>query len=116
MGATSLGGSFNSLASNNNSIKKSLGSTMIRGAIITQFPYLRYLPFWPQIFSADMEKRIDQVLNRREKTGEVAKKDLVQIILSEHQEDPIGFPEERVRDEIFMFMCVDPLLVEHTVS
>ena len=105
MSATSLGGSFNLVTSNNNKLKKTFKSMLIKAAINGQFPYLRYLPFWPQPISADMNKLLEQVLDRRETAGKPAKKDIVQIILDAHRTDPIGMPEMRMRDEVTMFMC-----------
>ncbi|PMD36797.1 cytochrome P450 [Hyaloscypha variabilis F] len=104
MSATSLGGSFNLVTSNNTKLKKTFMSILIKAAINGQFPYLRYIPFWPQAIPPDMNRMLDDVLDRRESVGKPAKKDIVQIILDAHQMDPIGFPEMRMRDEVTMFM------------
>jgi len=106
MSATSLGGSFNLVTSNNTKLKKTFMSILIKAAINGQFPYLRYIPFWPQAIPPDMNRMLDDVLDRRESVGKPAKKDIVQIILDAHQTDPIGFPEMRMRDEVTMFMYV----------
>jgi len=118
MSATSLGGSFNLVSSNNTKLKKTFVSILIKAAINGQFPYLRYMPFWPQPISTDMNKLLDNVLNKRETVGQPVKKDIVQIILDANQTDPVAFPEMRMRDEITMFMYVIPLphLVELVVS
>ncbi|KAE9378887.1 cytochrome P450 [Stipitochalara longipes BDJ] len=104
MSATSLGGSFNLVSSNDIKLKKIFMSILIKAAINGQFPYLRYIPFWPQPISADMNRMLDDVLDRRESAGKPIKKDIVQIILDAHQTDPVAFPEMRMRDEITMFM------------
>ncbi len=106
MSATSLGGSSHLVISNNNKLKKSFMSMLIRAGINAQLPYPRYLPFWPPVVSADTNKMLDDVLYKREIIGRPVKKDLVQIILDAHQTDPINFPEVRLRDEITMFMYV----------
>jgi hypothetical protein len=104
MSATSLGGSFNLVATNNTKLKKIFVSTLIKAVINGQLPYLRYLPFWPHPISASMNKMLDDVLDRRESLGKPVKKDIVQIILDAHQTDPVAMPELRMRDEITMFM------------
>jgi hypothetical protein len=100
MSATSLGGSFNLVASPDTKLKKTFLSILMKATINAQFPYLRYLPFWPQPISAETNKLLDNVINRRETMGQPAKRDLVQIILDAHRADPIAFPELRMRDEI----------------
>lgn len=111
MSATSLGGSFNIVTSNNNKLKKTFMSRLIRAAINGQLPYLRYIPFWPQPIPAEMNKMLEEVLDRRERAGKPVKKDLVEIILDAHQTDPITFPEMRMRDEVTMFMYVTPFVL-----
>jgi hypothetical protein len=111
MSATSLGGSFNLVSSPNTKLKKPPISILMKAAINGQFPYLRYIPFWPQPISAETNKLLDKVINRRETMGQPAKKDLVQIILNAHQIDPVAFPEMHMRDEITQFMCVSPSLM-----
>ncbi|KUJ07792.1 cytochrome P450 [Mollisia scopiformis] len=104
MSATSLGGSSHLVTSNDTKLKKTFVSILVKAAINGQFPYLRYIPFWPQPISAEMNRLLENVLKKRDIAGQPAKRDIVQIILDAHQTDPVGFPEIRMRDEITMFM------------
>jgi cytochrome P450 len=106
MSATSLGGSFNLVSTNNTKLKKTFMSILMKGAINGQFPYLRYLPFWPEVVPANINKILDDIIHRRETTNHPARKDLVQILLDAHQADPVAYPEQRVRDDLTVFMYV----------
>jgi cytochrome P450 len=111
MSATSFGGSFNMVSSNDITLKESITQLFARQVLTGIFPFARYLPFVPPGQSPSLVQMTEEIIATRK--AEMAKKhavkkDILQIILNAHDADPEHYTEQRVRDEMNMFMYVVP--------
>jgi len=71
-----------------------------RVAVNSLLPFLKYF-LGPPAGTDTIKKIVDQVLKKRlEKSEKETKKDLLQIIISMHHDNPTGFTEKHVRDEM----------------
>lgn len=107
MGATSFGGSFNLVESDDAKLKNMFMKRLQRVAIDAQFPFVKYLPFVPPSNVEEFNTMIDKIVARRRKENKekgVAKRDLVQIIIDNNDADPVGFTEAHIREEMLLFM------------
>lgn len=107
MGATSFGGSFNLVVSDDAKLKNMFMKRLQRVAIDAQFPFVKYLPFVPPSNVEEFNTMIDKIVARRRKENKekgVAKRDLVQIIIDNNDADPVGFTEAHIREEMLLFM------------
>jgi hypothetical protein len=62
--------------------------------------------FVAEAVAGGTDKLVSETIARRRAESGPVKRDLVQIILDANTADPVAFPEQRVRDEINVFMCV----------
>jgi cytochrome P450 len=109
MSATSFGGSFNLVVSNDSELKDMFIRRLARAAIDAQFPFLKHVPFVPPTNAKEMNIYIDRIIDKRRKeieAGEPVKKDLVQILVDTHNADPTGFSNAHIREEMMLFMLV----------
>jgi len=104
MSAASFGGSFDLVAKNNKNLKTAFLAQVVRSTIYSRIPLLKYLPFAPPVLSEDITVLMDEILAKRKARKGPAKRDILQIILDAHQADPISFSENRLRDELNLFM------------
>lgn len=107
MGATSFGGSFNLVESDDTALKGMFMKRLQRAAIDSQFPFVKFLPFVPRTNADDINKIIDDIVARRRKEIKekgVTKKDLVQIFIDNNDADPEGFTEKHIQEEMVLFM------------
>lgn len=107
MGATSFGGSFNLVESDDAKLKSMFMKRLQRVAIDAQFPFLKYLPFIPPSNAEEFKNIIDEIVAKRRKENRkngVTKKDLVQIFIDNNDADPVGFTEKHIREEMLLFM------------
>ena len=107
MSATAFGGSLNMVSSNDITLKESITQLFSRQVITAIFPLARYLPFIPPPQTPSLVKMTEDIIATRK--AEMAqkrkvKKDILQIILNAHNEEPDLYTEQRVRDEMNMFM------------
>ena len=63
MSATSFGGSFNLVASNDKKLKNLFHDRLKRAAIDAQFPFIKYLPFVPPSQSEEFNNMIDGIIS-----------------------------------------------------
>ena len=109
MSATAFGGSFNMVSSNDITLKESITQIFARQVITGTFPLARYLPFIPPSQTPSLVKMTEDIIATRKAEmaqKRVVTKDILQIILNAHDEDPDLFTAQRVRDEMNMFMYV----------
>ncbi|KAH9207521.1 cytochrome P450 [Leptodontidium sp. 2 PMI_412] len=104
MSATSFGGSFNLVASNDKKLKNLFLDRLKRAAIDAQFPIIKYLPFVPPSQSEEFNNMIDDIISKRRAEKGPVKKDLVQIFLESNDADPIAFSHLHIREEMSLFM------------
>jgi cytochrome P450 len=104
MSATSLGGSFHLVTSGDTKLKKSFGGGLKLASLQAQIPIVKYVPFVAKAVTATMDNTVEEIIARRQAETGPPKRDIVQIIMDAHKADPIHFPEQRVRDEIKLFM------------
>jgi cytochrome P450 len=107
MSASAFGGSLNMVSSNDITLKESITQLFSRQVLTSAFPLVRYLPFIPPAQSPSLVKMTEDIIATRK--AEMAqkrnvKKDILQIILNAHTEEPELYTEQRVRDEMNMFM------------
>ena len=108
MAATSFGGSRNLVASEDTRFRSLLWSRLTQSAIHSQLPWLKYLPFVP-VQSTELDDMIDKTVaqRRRDKEeGKEIKRDLVQIVIENHDADPENYTIKHLRQEIGLFMYV----------
>jgi hypothetical protein len=115
MCATSLGGSFNLVTSNDFTLKKCLGRGLKLASLQGQVPWIRYIPGFTTAFNylmADINNVVEDIITRRRAETGPVQRDLLQIMLDANAADPVFFSEQRLREEIKLFMCVSvqPLL------
>ncbi|KAL2073943.1 hypothetical protein VTL71DRAFT_11269 [Oculimacula yallundae] len=104
MSATSFGGSFNLVTSNDKKLKTLFHDRMKRAAIDAQFPFIKYLPFVPPSQSEEFNSMIDGIIAKRRAEKGPPKKDLIQIFLESNDADPVAFSHLHVREEMSLFM------------
>jgi hypothetical protein len=103
MSATSFGGSFGLVKSDDSRLKNLFVNQMKRVLIDGQLPFLKYLPFIPT--PGDEIKKIgDEVIERRRAWKGPPKKDLVQILLDANNDDPASYTKGHIREEMQLFM------------
>jgi hypothetical protein len=95
------------VTSNDVTLKESITQLFARQVITFLFPIARYLPFIPSGQSPSLIKMTEDIIATRQ--AEMAqklevKKDILQIILNAQQTNPELYTEQRVRDEMNMFM------------
>lgn len=106
MSASSFGGSFNLVATNDHKLKNMFMDRLKRAARDIQFPFLKYLPFVPKAQSKEMADVIDGIIAKRRAETGPAKKDLVQTFIDSNDEDPVGFSQMHIQEEMTLFMFV----------
>ncbi|PVH81743.1 cytochrome P450 [Cadophora sp. DSE1049] len=104
MSATSFGGSFNLVASNDKKLKNIFHDRLKRAAVDAQFPFIKYLPFVPPSQSEEFNSMIDGIISKRRAEKGPVKKDLVQIFIESHDADPVAFTHQHIREEMSLFM------------
>ncbi len=105
MSASSFGGSFNLVESDDQIQKNLFNSYLKRLAIDAQFPLVKYLPFVP-VSSAQVAPLVDRIVSRRRADMEkgIEKKDLLQNLMKLHLADPVGFSDKHIETEMILFM------------
>jgi hypothetical protein len=114
MCATSLGGSFDLVTSNDLTLKKCLARVLELASLQSQVPWIIFLPGFRTFidyFTAEINNVVEDIITRRRADTGPVRKDLLQIILDASVADPVFFPEQRVREEIKQFMCVCTFIV-----
>lgn len=107
MGATSFGGSFNLVESDDATLKNMFTKRLQRAAIDSQFPFVKFLPFVPPSSADHINTMIDDIVARRRKENKekgVTKKDLVQIFIDNNDADPERFTHKHIQEEMVLFM------------
>lgn len=104
MSATSFGGSFGLVESNDLKMKNMVMERLKRAAIDVQFPFIKYLPFVPPSQGDEMNNIIDNIVATRKAEKEKPKKDLLQIIVDVNEANPETFTHLHVREEMSLFM------------
>jgi hypothetical protein len=106
MSATCFGGSLNLVRSNDPTLRNAFKERTIRAVINSTIPYISYFLALPK-GAGTIDRIVDNVLEERlgQTTGE-KKKDLLQILLDAHNQDPIGLSKAHVKDEMVLMMSV----------
>ena len=106
MSATSFGGSFELTRSDDTKLRNAFKTRMMKSALDTQLPWLKYLPFAPSPKSPEMDELIATIVSKRRKAMQAGeeKKDLLQIFLDAHDAHPEEFTEKHIYDEMRLFM------------
>jgi hypothetical protein len=110
MAETSFGGSFEEvrkLDSPPDSMKSMLVRLLHLNALHSALPIIAYFPWiFPPLKVPKLEANLDSVVARRRAAidnGEQPRKDLLQIFLNAHKEDPVGFTEADINSEMKFF-------------
>src|ERR1700722_2453303 len=98
MSATSFGGSFDSVRTDDNYLKNLFMQHMQENAIYTTFPFLDWLPFGPPRKSAEMDKITDSIVSKRLHAKDQTRKDLLQIFLDTHKTNPEAFSDKHLKE------------------
>ena len=107
MSATSFGGSWNLVESDDADQKGIFNRYLIRNLTMTMVPFVKYLPFVPPS-SFEIQPLVDRIVStRREEVKKgIHKKDLLQIFIDANNADPIGFSNKHLTQEMIVFMFV----------
>jgi cytochrome P450 len=92
------------VTSGDTKLKSSFAGGLKLASLKSQLPIVKYVPFVANAVTATMDNVVEDIIARRRTEKGPVKKDIVQIILDANEADPIHFPEQRVRDEIKLFM------------
>src|SRR6266487_4386999 len=104
MSATSFGGSFDSVRTNDTKMKKLFINHLQEVALHSMFTFLKWIPFMKSRTAAEMDMIIDAIVSKRLKAKGQTRKDLLQIFLDAHKEDPTSFSDKHLKEEMRLFM------------
>lgn len=104
MAATSFGGSFDSVRTNNNRIKKLFLDHLKESALFSNLAFLKWLPFVKQNTVFELDEMIDAIVAKRQNAKDQTKRDLLQIILDTHKANPESFSYQHLKEEMRLFM------------
>lgn len=113
MSASSFGGSFHEvrhLDSPPDSVKVLVVKQLTLLTIHAAIPFAKYMPWiFPPVREPLLEKILDSTVERRRALDmKDVKKDLLQIFLNAHEEDPNSFTEIDIRSEMKFFTYESP--------
>lgn len=113
MSASSFGGSFHEvrhLDSPPDSVKVLVVKQLTLLTIHAAIPFAKYMPWiFPPVREPLLEKILDSTVERRRAQDKKdVKKDLLQIFLNAHEEDPNSFTEIDIRSEMKFFTYESP--------
>jgi len=109
MSATSFGGSFNSVRTNDNYLKNLFIQHLQETAMETNLPFIKWLPFFRLRKADEMDKITDGIISKRLNSKDQARKDLLQIFLDTHKTNPESFSDKHIKEEMRLFMYVGRL-------
>ncbi|KAE8448885.1 hypothetical protein EG329_008681 [Mollisiaceae sp. DMI_Dod_QoI] len=104
MSATSFGGSFGLVESNDTKMKNMILDRLKRAALDSHLPFIKYLPFVPPSQGEEMNNMIDNIVANRKAESQKPKKDLLQIFVDVNKANPEAFSHSHVREEMSLFM------------
>lgn len=119
MSATLFGGSFGLVINEDPHVKNLFLDRLRRVYIDVAFPFLKYIPWVPspvaemdRMIHGIIETRRAEMMKRRgenkESEKEEEKMDLLQIFLNANENDPTGFTDKHLMEEMRLFMYVPP--------
>jgi hypothetical protein len=116
MSATSFGGSFHLVSSQDSSLKNSFLDYLKRTGVRTIFPFLQYMPGVDLGKGPVMSKMLRDIIDKRREEKGSSKKDLLKIFFDANEADPDTFTELHLEEEmtLFMYVCsrvVHPLTI-----
>lgn len=104
MSATSFGGSFDSVRTNDNHLKNLFLEHLRETAIFTNFYFLKWLPFVKPPKYAELDKITESIVSKRHNEKDQKRKDLLQIFLDTHKANPESFSDKNLKEEMRLFM------------
>jgi hypothetical protein len=104
MSATSFGGSFHLVSSQDSSLKNAFLDYLKRTTIRTMFPFLEHVPGIDLSRGPVMTKMLGDIINKRRQEKDSNKKDLLKILLDANKSDPDAFTEVHLEEEMTLFM------------
>lgn len=105
LSASVLGESLGLVRSNDHKLKNIFLDRLSKAALYSNLPFLKYLPFMPPPVSPEWNAMVDGIVaKRRAIPKEKRKRDLLEIFLDQHEENPAQFTEDVLREEIQLFM------------
>jgi cytochrome P450 len=104
MSATSFGGSFNSVRTNNNRLKSLFLEHLKETAIFTSLSFLKWLPFVQPKKAAELDSITDAIVTKRLNAKDQTRRDLLQMMLDAHKANPESFTNRHLKGEMRLFM------------
>jgi cytochrome P450 len=104
MSATSFGGSFNSVRTNNNRLKNLFLEHLRETAIFANLSFLKWLPFIQPKKAAELDSITDAIITKRLNAKDQTRRDLLQIMLDTHMANPESFTNRHIKEEMRLFM------------
>lgn len=106
MSATSFGGSFHLVSSQDSSLKNAFLAYLKRTGIRTIFPFLQYVPGVDFGKGPVMSKMLVDIIEKRREEEDSSKKDLLKIFFDANKSDPDTFTDLHLEEEMTLFMYV----------
>ncbi len=104
MSATSFGGSFESVRTNDNYLKSLILGFEKENALYMAFRVLEWLPFLPERRTSKMEKVTNAIISKRRAEKDQSRKDLLGIFLDSYDTNPDTFTRSHLMAEMRLFM------------
>lgn len=104
MSATSFGGSWDSVRTNDAYMKRLFLNHLKEAALYANFAFLKWLPFTKPGTRAELDKITDSIVSKRQTAKDQTRRDLLQILLDTHKANPDFFSEMHLKEEMRMFM------------
>ena len=103
MSATSFGGSFGLVKSNDSNLKDIFTKRLQKTILYGNVPFLKSLPFMPPL-GPEMDKMIHGIVAKRRASKDQKNRDLLQILLDSNKANPDVFTEKHIEDSMRLFM------------
>lgn len=104
MSATSFGGSFDTVRTNDAKMKKLFINHLQEAALYSTFTFLKWVPFMEPKAVVKLDQITDAIVSKRLKAEDQTRKDLLQIFLDAHKENPTSFSDKHLKEEMRLFM------------
>ena len=105
MSAAFFGGSWQLVKNGEHPLRTRITKFMKRAAFHQVFPIAKYIPGVPRIQDPELDRMIREIIakGRSVKASERGK-DLLQLLLAAHEEDPVALPAQDLHAEMIVFL------------
>ena len=104
MSATSFGGSWDSVRTNDAHMKRLFMNHLKEAAIYSTFPFLKLLLLSQHDSKAEIDNITEGIVSKRRNAKDQTRRDLLQILLDTQAANPDSFSEKHLKEEMRLFM------------